>query len=31
LNKDADMRRDPLSIVLRTALMLSVAWLITSM
>src|SRR5512132_3930221 len=31
LDKDADMRRDPLTIALRTALVLSVAWLITSM
>ena len=31
LDKDADMRRDPLTIALHTALVLSVAWLITSM
>jgi len=31
LDKDADLRRDPLTIALRTALVLSVAWLITSM
>jgi alpha-1,6-mannosyltransferase len=31
LDKDADMQRDPLTIALRTALVLSVAWLITSM
>jgi alpha-1,6-mannosyltransferase len=31
LEKDADLRRDPLTIALRTALVLSVAWLITSM
>jgi hypothetical protein len=31
LDKDVDMRRDPLTIALRTALVLSVAWLITSM
>jgi hypothetical protein len=30
LDKDADMRRDPLTIALRTAVVLSVAWLITS-
>ena len=31
LDKGADLRRDPLTIALRTALVLSVAWLITSM
>jgi|RhiMetStandDraft_4_1073278.scaffolds.fasta_scaffold02778_2 alpha-1,6-mannosyltransferase len=31
LEKGADMQRDPLTIALRTALVLSVAWLITSM
>lgn len=31
LEKGADLRRDPLTIALRTALVLSVAWLITSM
>ena len=31
LAKDADLKRDPLTIALRTALVLSVAWLITSM
>jgi hypothetical protein len=31
LAKDADLRRDPLTIALRTSLVLSVAWLITSM
>jgi alpha-1,6-mannosyltransferase len=31
LAKDADLQRDPLTIALRTALVLSVAWLITSM
>jgi len=31
LDKDADLQRDPLTIALRTALVLSVAWLITSM
>jgi hypothetical protein len=31
LTKDADLKRDPLTIALRTALVLSVAWLITSM
>ena len=31
LDKDADLRRDPLTVALRTALVLSVAWLITSM
>jgi alpha-1,6-mannosyltransferase len=31
LDKDADLRRDPLTIALRTSLVLSVAWLITSM
>jgi alpha-1,6-mannosyltransferase len=31
LAKDADLRRDPLTIGLRTSLVLSVAWLITSM
>jgi hypothetical protein len=31
LAKDADMQRDPLTVALRTALVLSVAWLITSM
>src|SRR5919112_1732320 len=31
LPKGADLRRDPLTIALRTALVLSVAWLITSM
>ena len=31
LAKGADLRRDPLTIALRTALVLSVAWLITSM
>ena len=31
LDKDVDLRRDPLTIALRTALVLSVAWLITSM
>ncbi|HLM21532.1 MAG TPA: hypothetical protein VK390_08425, partial [Propionibacteriaceae bacterium] len=31
LDKDADMQRDPLTVALRTALVLSVAWLITSM
>jgi alpha-1,6-mannosyltransferase len=31
LAKDADLREDPLTIALRTALVLSVAWLITSM
>jgi alpha-1,6-mannosyltransferase len=31
LEKDADMQRDPLTVALRTALVLSVAWLITSM
>ena len=30
-HKDADLQRDPLTIALRTALVLSVAWLITSM
>ena len=31
LDKDADLQRDPLTIALRTSLVLSVAWLITSM
>jgi alpha-1,6-mannosyltransferase len=31
LAKDADLKRDPLTIALRTALVLSVAWLISSM
>jgi alpha-1,6-mannosyltransferase len=31
LDKDANMQRDPLTVALRTALVLSVAWLITSM
>ena len=31
LPKGADLRRDPLSVALRTSLVLSVAWLITSM
>ena len=31
LDKDVDLQRDPLTIALRTALVLSVAWLITSM
>ena len=31
MDKDADLRQDPLTIALRTALVLSVAWLITSM
>jgi hypothetical protein len=31
LDSDADLRQDPLTIALRTALVLSVAWLITSM
>jgi alpha-1,6-mannosyltransferase len=31
LDRDADLRRDPLTVALRTALVLSVAWLITSM
>jgi alpha-1,6-mannosyltransferase len=31
LDKDADLRREPLTIALRTSLVLSVAWLITSM
>ena len=31
LEKGADLRRDPLTIALRTSLVLSVAWLITSM
>ncbi len=31
LEKGADLRKDPLTIALRTALVLSVAWLITSM
>jgi alpha-1,6-mannosyltransferase len=31
LAKDADLKRDPLTIALRTAVVLSVAWLITSM
>jgi alpha-1,6-mannosyltransferase len=31
LAKDADLKRDPLTVALRTALVLSVAWLITSM
>jgi alpha-1,6-mannosyltransferase len=31
LDKDADLQRDPLTIALRTGLVLSVAWLITSM
>jgi hypothetical protein len=31
LDKGADMQRDPLTIALRTSLVLSVAWLITSM
>ncbi|HET9873548.1 MAG TPA: polyprenol phosphomannose-dependent alpha 1,6 mannosyltransferase MptB [Propionibacteriaceae bacterium] len=31
LQQDADPRQDPLSIALRTALVLSVAWLVTSM
>jgi alpha-1,6-mannosyltransferase len=31
LDRNADLRRDPLTIALRTALVLSVAWLITSM
>jgi hypothetical protein len=31
LGKGADLRRDPLTIALRTSLVLSVAWLITSM
>ena len=31
LDKDAELQRDPLTIALRTSLVLSVAWLITSM
>jgi alpha-1,6-mannosyltransferase len=31
LPRDADLRQDPLTVALRTALVLSVAWLITSM
>ena len=31
LAKETDLKRDPLTIALRTALVLSVAWLITSM
>ena len=31
MDKDADLRQDPLTIALRTGLVLSVAWLITSM
>jgi len=31
LDKDADLQREPLTIALRTSLVLSVAWLITSM
>ena len=31
LAKGADVRRDPLTIALRTSLVISVAWLVTSM